>query len=123
VRVDLVGVVPVVELRGDDHLVERSEAPADVGVDEEAGDQLDRGERTGQRGVEPGGEEEHERRGDDRAVERVVAQPADPVHRRARVVDGVEPPQRRHLVRPSVHPVHEHVEEHDREEGGDDRRE
>ena len=108
--------MPVMELRGDHDSVQRPPAPAHVGVEEQTGHDLHDGQHSGELGAEAGGEEEHERRGDENAVEWMVAQPADPIEMHRRVVDGVEPPQERHLVAPAVGPVGDEVEQDDAED-------
>ena len=67
--VGLVGVVPVVELRGGHDPLQGAQPPPHVGVEEQPGDDLDDGHRAGELGAEPRAEQEGERRREQRTVD------------------------------------------------------
>ena len=102
----LVGVVPVMEGGGGDEALERAEAEADVGVDENREQTVDRNEE-----AEGLFGEAEEIDGDDAAdadkglVDGMEAAGGGPVEVLARVVDGVKAPEKRHGVGPAVAPV------------------
>ena len=113
----LVGVVPVMEGGGGDEALERTEAEADVSVDENCEQTVDRDEK-----AEGFLGEAEEVNGDDPAdankglVDGMEAAGGGPVEVLARVVDGVKAPEKRHGVGPAVAPVGAEFEDEDRDQ-------
>ncbi|SNQ51120.1 hypothetical protein FRACA_610001 [Frankia canadensis] len=95
----LVGVVPVVEGRGDEHGAQRAQGQAGVGVGQERKVELERHEGHRERQVET----DRVDRGDgheqiDDLIEGVAAARREPVEAGAGMVHRVQPPQDRNLV-------------------------
>ena len=113
----LVGVVPVVERGRSDEAFKEAEAKADVGVDENREEAVDRDEK-----AEGFLSETEEVNGNDaadadkRLVKWVEAAGGGPVEVFAGMVDGVEAPEERHGVGPAVAPVGAEFEDEDRKE-------
>ena len=113
----LVGVVPVMEDGGGDEALERAEAEADVGVDENREEAVDSDEE-----AEGLFGEAEEIDGDDAAdadkslVDGMEAAGGGPVEVLAGVVDGVEAPEKRHGVGPAVAPIGAEFEDKNRDQ-------
>lgn len=106
-----VRVMPMVEFGGDHDLLQRAPLPPHVGMQKEAEQNLQQGEQANKLQGKAGHSHKHERRGEECAVEGMVAEAADPVEPVRRMVNGMEAPKERHLMAEAMQPVREQIKE------------
>ena len=118
----VIGVVPVVEGRRGDHILQPAEAPAHIGMHEEPPESADQREQNGHH-VQPAArrlgqpEQIHRRQAAEpaeHAVDRMGAGIDQEIHLLGAVMDGMEAPQQRHLVHPAMRPVIPRLTHHHR---------
>lgn len=112
--VGILGVMPMVKLRGGEDVTEGTEVDPEIGVNRDRlhPDQDDVGIE-GRLGEAANIERNHDHRARDEDFHEMGARPREPIHGVARVVNGMELPKHDRLVMCAVGPVLEEIGEED----------